>query len=171
MFVHLKSLLRRGSSKQQSTMQATNGKRHSKQQHESMEDLPTPHNECGLPCYIGLERYELTSKLGEYVVYIHCEKKSTNEPHSLCLFSQWCILKRLQSIRLGYKKGSGCQGCKKTRTFSITGMLLFGILGDKCIRCIETRMSMQRKKRLHMGSCLICFESSSREQVSSRKYS
>ncbi|KAJ8658852.1 hypothetical protein O0I10_005580 [Lichtheimia ornata] len=63
MFVHLKSLLRRGSSKQQSTM-PTNGKRHSKQ-HESVDDLPTPHNESGLPCYNGLERYELTSKLGD----------------------------------------------------------------------------------------------------------
>lgn len=85
MFVHLKSLLRRGSSKQQSTMQATNGKHHIKQQHESMEDLPTPHNECGLPCYIGLERYELTSKLGEYVVYIHCEKKVLTSP-ILCVY-------------------------------------------------------------------------------------
>ncbi|KAI7885863.1 Pkinase-domain-containing protein [Lichtheimia hyalospora FSU 10163] len=63
MFVQLKNILRRGSSKQQSTMQP-NGKRHSKQ-HESMEDLPTPHNEHGLPCYSGLERYELTSKLGD----------------------------------------------------------------------------------------------------------
>lgn len=103
--------------------------------------------------------------------------QSTNEPHSLCLFSQWCILKRLQSIRFGYKTGSGCQGCTETRTQSSAGML-FGILGEKykmhgnknAIAEWNLRQSGWIEGYTH-GQLSNLFESLYREQVSSRRSS
>lgn len=110
----------------------------------------------------------LQASLASRCIYVVRKTPSTNEPHSLCLFSQWCILKRLQSIRFGYKTGSGCQGCTETRTQSSAGML-FGILGEKykvhgnknVIAEWNLRQSgwVDGWKVTHMGSYLICFES------------
>lgn len=110
----------------------------------------------------------LQASLASRCIYIVREKhQSTNEPHSLCLFSfpSGAFSNVYKAFDLDTKREVAVKAVRKLELNQ--AQVCCSVFWGRSIRCIGTRMSLQRVefwrqsgwKVTHMGSCLICFES------------